>query len=881
MRRLLQCLVCLSVSSPVWAQERVADLETTSAGSPRLRLGSRGGRSAPVEEGMVWQVRHPGPTGQELVELWQGSLQNGVSPIRAFVAGPPEGGLSEFQPAGGRFFFRSGLDEEGGSRQLYASDGTRAGTYRLHDADAYNSNIFVRLWQGQLLALIELNNAIELSEFDPTTGQSRLIRSWPSPPSAPIELRPFVSILHTLYFGLRHPQTGLQFLTTDGSADGTEVRHELGAARLYPELGVELDDVAVFPANTPESTAEVWAWDAQGPRAIRRSTGEVVSGIRSWAGFARTGGIALFVGDGLLETTDGLRLGQARLLVDRPGDHWSGVVSVGEQVFLIGWEGSLWAIDSQLESRFLFSPFDGVQGLNGALWVVTSEGRSVQNVFRIDPETLEPRMITSLSLAGMAAVQNEMWLFVHRGPGVVAVERYSAEGESLGTLGEMVYPQNLSSWAEGGWSLADGSLVVRAILEAYQPPRLVRLLAGQVTDTWPVDDWGDGAGTIMPWQGGLLYSLDGKVMWLAGDGSGPQVLWQGLGRVVRFADLGSEVLVEVAEVSSLMRIDASMGVRPITGALLGWASTPGGAYVVNRGRGSGVEIRRYITGEGFETQVNNATLSGGLLPSDLRVSDGRFFARVHEPSDTGTKSSLWRLWPDVQRLAELSSDAEIAWGLFADQAVLVGNESYTAVDLESGVLSSGSHEARDPVLLGALQGMLLFSARAQGTGRELWRFDDRGMNLVSDIMPGPASGDPRHAAVIDGYLIFSAMDLETGRETWRSDGTAEGTWRLFDLAPGAMDGMPPILPGESYVANGEYVYFPGRDPEAGVEPHRFKTSMVTALSGPEASPPSEPLGQLAVSACGCTTHAQASDGTFMWWACLVMMCARRSLPRFA
>ncbi len=98
------------------------------------------------------------------------------------------------------------------------SDGTRVGTYRLHDADA-----FINLSQGQLLALTELSDAIELSELDLTTGEPRLIRSWPSALPTRIVPRPFVSVLDTLYFGLRIPQIGLQFLTTDGTFAGTEV----------------------------------------------------------------------------------------------------------------------------------------------------------------------------------------------------------------------------------------------------------------------------------------------------------------------------------------------------------------------------------------------------------------------------------------------------------------------------------------------------------------------------------------------------------------------------------------------------------------------------------------------------------------------------------
>ncbi len=341
------------------------------------------------------------------------------------------------------------------------------------------------------------------------------------------------------------------------------MRYELGPAALSPERGTELDEVAVFPGSRPETRDEVWVWGARGPRVIREFLDGPVVRVQAASGFGRIQDVVAFVDPGgQLRTTDGLNLASLRLPVDLTEIPWTGVISAGEQAILIDWEGGLWGIDAQLQSTHLFSHFEYLQVLNGVLWVATPGFTSVQGLFRVDPDTLEPRMITDVALVGMAAVQNEMWLFVHRGRGVISIEKYSSEGESLGALGEITYPHNKSSWAEGGWSLADGSLVVRARIEANQPPRLVQLIAGEVTDTWPVDDWASNA--IIPWQGGLLYGLDGQVMWLAGDGSRPQVLWESSARVVRFADLGAEVLVEIAGAASLLRIDEAMTVQPFS-----------------------------------------------------------------------------------------------------------------------------------------------------------------------------------------------------------------------------------------------------------------------------------------------------------------------------
>jgi ELWxxDGT repeat protein len=75
-------------------------------------------------------------------------------------------------------------------------------------------------------------------------------------------------------------------------------------------------------------------------------------------------------------------------------------------------------------------------------------------------------------------------------------------------------------------------------------------------------------------------------------------------------------------------------------------------------------------------------------------------------------------------------------------------------------------------------------------------------HLVRDINPGPPSsfgswdgfdGDGTfvpHSAEHEGLLLFGADDGVSGRELWRSDGTAEGTFRVQDLVPGADSSYP-------------------------------------------------------------------------------------------
>jgi len=104
----------------------------------------------------------------------------------------------------------------------------------------------------------------------------------------------------------------------------------------------------------------------------------------------------------------------------------------------------------------------------------------------------------------------------------------------------------------------------------------------------------------------------------------------------------------------------------------------------------------------------------------------------------------------------------------------------------------GENPSSTPSQLYAAGALLYFTARSGATGTELWRSDgtDDGTFMVSDLFPGPASGNPGNFCALGDALLFSAETPNHGIELWRTGGTAASTVLVKEFAAGAKSGSP-------------------------------------------------------------------------------------------
>ena len=109
---------------------------------------------------------------------------------------------------------------------------------------------------------------------------------------------------------------------------------------------------------------------------------------------------------------------------------------------------------------------------------------------------------------------------------------------------------------------------------------------------------------------------------------------------------------------------------------------------------------------------------------------------------------------------------------------------------------------------------VVFAATTDAYGRELWTTQGscEQTELLLDIFPGTAGGNPQNLTQIGNLVYFSANDGVHGPELWVTDGTVPGTRMIRDIHAGAFGSEP-----EMFVKAGDLVYFTAVDAGHGRE----------------------------------------------------------------
>ena len=116
-----------------------------------------------------------------------------------------------------------------------------------------------------------------------------------------------------------------------------------------------------------------------------------------------------------------------------------------------------------------------------------------------------------------------------------------------------------------------------------------------------------------------------------------------------------------------------------------------------------------------------------------------------------------------------------------------------------------------------MNSVLYFRGNDATHGDELWRTDgtSNGTVMVKDINPGTGSGGPSQMLAVGNTLYFDGSSVPYDRELWKSDGTANGTVMVKKINPSVASFATADPTG--FKAVGSEIYFFANDGTHGIE----------------------------------------------------------------
>ncbi|HYV17548.1 MAG TPA: ELWxxDGT repeat protein [Verrucomicrobiae bacterium] len=181
---------------------------------------------------------------------------------------------------------------------------------------------------------------------------------------------------------------------------------------------------------------------------------------------------------------------------------------------------------------------------------------------------------------------------------------------------------------------------------------------------------------------------------------------------------------------------------------------------------------------GWEMWRSDGTAAGTFLLQDIRPGQESGLM-------TSYRSELvWVNKASGGLMYFIANDGVHGFELWRTDGTSAG--TFLLQDIQPGTNSAFGLETFFTLDGGAAGGRFCFRATNDTSGGELWETDGTvaGTIMVSDILPGPGSGDPSNVTELNGQILFVGAGRQYDTELWKSDGTSFGTVLVKDLTPG-------------------------------------------------------------------------------------------------
>jgi ELWxxDGT repeat protein len=266
--------------------------------------------------------------------------------------------------------------------------------------------------------------------------------------------------------------------------------------------------------------------------------------------------------------------------------------------------------------------------------------------------------------------------------------------------------------------------------------------------------------------------------------------------------LGMALLVAFSVKGQVTQINADQSlelVTPLTESKTLFASGLNGTLWVSEGTAATtLQLNPYLSAGGQGIVLNGKYIFSGtslVHGTDLFLTDGTADGTI----------VLKDIYPNAASSFPDDFTLHNGWVYFTAENPGQGRELWrtngttegTALvkDINPGIAASNTAGNYEITPLGNL---LLFSAKGDDSGTELWKTDGTaaGTLPLKDINPGTPDSKPSYLWPMGNILLFTAQTAENGREVWRTDGTEAGTFMLKDIFTGPFGSTEiEIIPG--------------------------------------------------------------------------------------
>jgi ELWxxDGT repeat protein len=729
---------------------------------------------------------------------------------------PKSSSPSQLVDVNGILFFIAGDDNWGLAklgRELWRSDGTAAGTYRVKQEIGKEKLLPLANVGGTVFFVgSEVEHGDELWKSDGTEAGTVLVKDInPGPEGS--QLRDFVNVSGTLFFvadiGVEKPMLWKSDGTEAGTVLVTDVRPGLYSSNIRNL--VDVNGTLFFGANDDEHDG---LWKSDGTEAGTVFLKDIylgvdmvnVNGTLFFRGWDDVHGSELWKSDG---TEAGTVLVKDILAGNPPffGGSIYQLLNVNGVLFFVAFDGvhgrELWKSDGTEEGTVLVK--DLTPGPNGS-WSFSELQNNWTHfvnvngtLFFVGPDAGSETGLgiwkTDGTAVGTVLVATNAW--------------YSELVDVGGTLFFTATSDRPGLWKSDGTET--GTRVVKQLLPSGDPFEARNLVNVNGTlffsaadfvhgqELWKSD--GTEAGTVLvkdvyPETGSstpsAVVNVNGTLFFTASDFEHQNELWKTDGTV------SGTVLVKDINPAPPGRNGAG-GSFPsqllnANGTLFFWANRDEDSYELWKSDGTPagtVRVRHPFPWKWGSNPVAFTNLNGTVF---FVIDDGVHGTELWKSDGTEAGTVLVKdIAPGV--------DGSYPWWLVN----LNGTLFFAAQDLNGRTLwkSDGTEAGTQPVLpadqgsiilnpfgLQAVDGTLYFQANQSfqepGTSsQEFWKSDGTAAGTVL-IQTMFTSEDLALSSLtsVDGTLFFSSSDVMHGRELWKTDGTAEGTMLVKDIYPG-------------------------------------------------------------------------------------------------